>query len=110
MANKSDGLSTTQSVPLLRTGFSQIPHTSVSEKFWQLSQRRTFSIALLKASDNRVPPERARSSKWKAMRWAVFWPTPGKHLRDSTSSSTSGLNAMKHPQTADQNRVFKTAF
>src|SRR5690606_5333804 len=98
MARRSEGLSTTHRVPVRRSGLSPIRHISVSEKFWQLSHLRTVSIALLRALASRPPPDRPLSSKCNAKRWAAFWPTPRKHRRDSTNSSTKGLNAMNTPQ------------
>src|SRR5690606_4536434 len=98
MARRSEGLSTTHRVPVRRSGLSQIRHISVSEKFWQLSHLRTLSIAWLRALARRTPPDRPLSSKWNAMRWAVFWPTHGKHRRKSTNSTAKGLNAMNTPQ------------
>ncbi len=93
MAAWSAGVSTTQSWLRSRRGSRQVGQTSSSVKVWHSVQWRTPLTAACSAPASNCAPSRSCCSRWKAMRWADFTPTPGRRRSACTRFSREWLSA-----------------
>src|SRR5438105_8039771 len=66
----------------------QIEHSGPSETLKHRSQNDTFSFTSAMARARRSASSRESFSKWNAMRWAPFGPTPGIRPSSSIRSCT----------------------
>src|SRR6056297_926015 len=90
----SAGISTIQSWLASREASRHTGQTGSSENIRQRSHLPMPATASARAADNRPAPSGSRSSRWKAMRWADFCPTPGRQRRVSMSWTSSGEYTM----------------
>src|SRR5688572_25212948 len=79
-----------QSEAASRRGAAQISHSSPSVSMRQRRQCTTPVTASSSARASARPPSRLRSSRWKAIRWADFGPTPGSTRRASMGRASPG--------------------
>src|SRR5689334_24345769 len=86
MATTSLGSSTTQSTSLVRRVSRQTRHCSDSATLKQVVQKRTSSLTLRRAVDSRLTSAGSADRTWKAIRWALFGPTPGSRPSSSIRS------------------------
>src|SRR5688572_2462237 len=86
MATTSLGSSTTQSTSLLRRVSRQTRHCSDSATLKQVVQKRTSSLTLRRESASRFTSAGSADRTWKAIRWALFGPTPGSRPNSSIRS------------------------
>src|SRR4051812_35351606 len=86
MATTSFGSSTTQSTSFVRRVSRQIRHCSDSATLKQVVQNRTSSLTLRSASASRFTSAGSVDRTWKAIRWALFGPTPGSRPSSSIRS------------------------
>src|SRR5690625_5244002 len=91
MATTSFDSSTTQTTAGSRRASRQIRHCSSSATLPQTEQNRTFSLTSTSALARRLTSASSADSRWKAMRCALFGPTPGNRpsssIRDCTAPS-----------------------
>jgi hypothetical protein len=88
----STGCSTTQITERSRRGSAQTGQSSSSVRFPHSRQKRTRSLT---SSIERASAEASSFGtwrRWKASRWAVRVPTPGRRLSWATKLSTDGPN------------------
>ena len=86
MATMSFDSSTTHMTESIRRGSVQIEHTSASVTFPHISQNRTFSFTRSSAEARALTSSGSSAKTWKAMRCALFGPTPGNRPSSSMSS------------------------
>src|SRR3954454_10330529 len=86
MATTSLGSSTTQSTSLVRRVSRQTRHWSDSATLKQVVQNRTSSLTLRRAVARRFTSAGSADRTWKAIRWALFGPTPGSRPSSSIRS------------------------
>src|SRR3954470_7054621 len=89
MATTSFGSSTTQRIARSRRGSRQIRHCSSADTLPQTTQNRTFSLTSLSACTRRRTSSGSDCRMWKAIRWALFGPTPGSRPSSSIRSWTT---------------------
>src|SRR3712207_5331086 len=89
MATTSLYSSTTQRTVTSRRGSRQIRHCSSSETLKQTEQNRTLALTSTRTSASRRTSAGSACSRWKAMRWAPFGPTPGSRPSSSMRSWTT---------------------
>src|SRR3954453_12086586 len=89
MATTSLGSSTTQMTSSTRRGSRQIRHCSPSATLKQVVQKRTSSCTRCSAATSRLTSADSAASRWKAMRCALFGPTPGSRPSSSMRSWTA---------------------
>src|SRR3954447_9747669 len=80
------GSSTTQSTSLLRRVSRQTRHCSDSATLKQVVQKRTSSFTLRRELASRFTSAGSADRTWKAIRWALFGPTPGSRPSSSIRS------------------------
>src|SRR3954471_16816495 len=86
MATTSFGSSTTQSTSLVRRTSRHTRHCSDSATLKQVVQKRTSSFTLRSAVASRLTSAGSADRTWKAIRWALFGPTPGSRPNSSIRS------------------------
>src|SRR3954454_24734673 len=86
IATTSFGSSTTQSTSLVRRGSRHTRHCSDSATLKQVVQNRTSSFTLRSAVASRLTSAGSADRTWKAIRWALFGPTPGSRPSSSIRS------------------------
>src|SRR3954469_4073168 len=89
IATTSLGSSTTQMTSSERRGSRQIRHCSPSATLYQDTQKRTSAGTRCSAATSRPTSALSAASRWKAMRWALFGPTPGSRPSSSMRSWTA---------------------
>src|SRR3954466_14355537 len=89
MATTSLGSSTTQMTSSDRRGSRQMRHCSPSATLKQVVQKRTSSCTRVSAATSRPTWADSAASRWKAIRWALFGPTPGSRPSSSIRSWTA---------------------
>src|SRR5215211_7124264 len=89
MATTSLGSSTTQMTSSTRRGSRQMRHCSPSATLKQVEQKRTSACTRWSAATSRPTSALSAASRWKAMRWALFGPTPGSRPSSSMRSWTA---------------------
>src|SRR4051794_19762308 len=89
MATTSFGSSTTQMTATSRRGSRQMRHCSSSATLPQIVQNRTLSLTSVRAETRRRTSTGSAASRWKAMRCALFGPTPGSRPSSSMRSWTA---------------------
>src|SRR3954466_13190938 len=72
-----------------RRGSRQMRHSSCSATLPQMRQKRTFSFTSVSAVISRRTSTGSAASRWNAMRWALFGPTPGSRPSSSMRSWTA---------------------
>ena len=88
IAKTSLGSSTTHRIDGSRRASRQIRQVSSSETFPQTTQNRTFSLTSRRTAARRFTSAGSAARMWKAMRWALFGPTPGRRPSSSIRSWT----------------------
>ncbi len=88
----AEGSSTAQSRLWSRRGSAQIGQSSASAKLKHTEQGRSFSVISIIASAR--PRERSGGAfiMWKASRWALRGPMPGRRASSETSRSIEGVS------------------
>src|SRR4051812_49880652 len=89
MATTSLGSSTTHRTSSTRRGSRQMRHCSASATLKQVTQKRTSCCTRVSAATSRVTSADSAASRWKAIRWALFGPTPGRRPSSSIRSWTA---------------------
>ena len=78
-----------------RSGSRQYWHCAPSLMLLQISQRPSLSLTSRMACERKAASSRLARRTWKAMRWADFWPMPGRRLnsviRRARGSAKSGI-------------------
>src|SRR3954465_15877101 len=98
MATTSLGSSTTQMTVRSRRGSRQTRHSSCSLTLPQIRQKRTLSFTSVSAETSRRTSTGSAESRWKAMRWALFGPTPGRRPSSSIRSWTAPSYTVLQPR------------
>ena len=86
IATTSLGSSTTHSTVASRRASAQIRQSSSADTLPHSAQNRTFSVTSISAETSRRTSVGSDWSRWKAMRWALFGPTPGNRPSSSMRS------------------------
>src|SRR5689334_18273442 len=89
MATTSLGSSTTHRTSSTRRGSRQILHCSASATLQQVTQKRTSCWTRTSAATSRLTSADSAASRWKAIRWALLGPTPGRRPSSSIRSWTA---------------------
>src|SRR4051794_3414206 len=72
-----------------RRGSSQIRQMSASETLPQIVQNLTSFLTRMRTAASRSTSVSSAASRWNAMRWALFGPTPGSRPSSSMRSWTA---------------------